>query len=588
MPHRAITRLVYVAAALAGCLLAIAPPATAEVFGGGYSAAPLIDAAGRPWQCNTWSGGTDAAGNHYVPCGGAIYRTDVDGRLVEGITLPPNRPSFRDVAPTPDGSAIYYISGDDDIDAPDPNWYPNIGQVVRMVRGGDGIFRQDPNFNVGPIQIGNLRWSPRGLATDQAGNVYMTVSEYVFVYRPDGSRAHAFGGDRASNPYSGGLEVGQGIAVTPDGMRVYVVEQRWNHIQRWDYDPATGAWNHPHWRIGFWGAGTAQDRGVTGDCVNSNPNTLDRQFASPYDVGLDAAGMLYVADTTCHRIVKFNADSGALVGKVWGSYPREPGQELVHGFSVDWKGNVTVVSQGRRYVNTNPPGPCVRDRTPPRIASIAMAPRTTVRTVSIAVLATDECGGALTATATGDVDAIGWVPLQGTALPVSLRAGDGNKTVMVTVRDAAGNVSAAVAVGTVLARPTVVAGGGRGPMRLRTRVNLPARAASCARQPLRLLANPRSWRIVDACASYTGRVMEVRRSGAARMVRLRLTMAVTKLLYVNARVPVTIWVVGSSTTKTPRGRAPRRGGVATITSTLIVPRRGGALAGAPAYAWRRS
>ncbi len=66
------------------------------------------------------------------------------------------------------------------------------------------------------------------------------------------------------------------------------------------------------------------------------------RFASPFDMEVDSAGQVYVADTGNHRIRKFDSQGSLLVE--WGSYGEGEGQfASPHGVAVHSSGNVYVV-----------------------------------------------------------------------------------------------------------------------------------------------------------------------------------------------------------------------------------------------------
>ena len=60
-------------------------------------------------------------------------------------------------------------------------------------------------------------------------------------------------------------------------------------------------------------------------------------LSAPYDVGLDAAGNLYVLNTTCLEVKKFTADGATMLYR---AQVTNPNGGHVHGMSVDNSGRV--------------------------------------------------------------------------------------------------------------------------------------------------------------------------------------------------------------------------------------------------------
>lgn len=533
----------------------------AGTLGAGYTAAPLVDGAGRGYACSSWSGGTDAAGNAYLPCGNRIYRIDHTGRLAELITLPAGTYARRDVAVSHAGNVLYLVAGAGIVDRTDPLTSPGAGSVVKLVRAADGTWQRDESFRVGPFLLAGGYWSARNLAVDRAGRVYVTVNAFVYVFDPTGRQLHVMGGDDRydGTAYLEGLEVAEGLAVSPDGRHVYVVEQRHNHVQRWDHHLLTDEWHRSRdWRIG-----SLTD---VSDCVD------DATLASPYDIGLDGAGQLYVLDTTCRRIQKFGARTRAFRGTVWQRYPDGP---LLHGFIVDYAGTLIVPEQGRRYRLTRPVASCAPDYDAPRFTRLAVPSRTWMRRITATIAATDGCSHVTSMRVDGNVVGGGtWVPI-GTRLPLTLTAGDGAKQVSISVRDVHGRVTTR--------RLQVTLDTTQPPLQARRTISMWGRAHHCGASPMAQLGYPTGYVLADACATFTGEVLQVRTSGSTRYVLVRVPLATAQRMYANARGPVTIWVAGTTRTRMPT--AIRDGHRAVFTTALIVNRRLTTVIAAPAYRW---
>ena len=73
------------------------------------------------------------------------------------------------------------------------------------------------------------------------------------------------------------------------------------------------------------------------------------EFNGPWDVAVDLAGNLYVADTDNHRVQKVSP-AGELLAQ-WGSYGSDPGQfRGPMGVAVDAQGNVYVAVWGNHRI----------------------------------------------------------------------------------------------------------------------------------------------------------------------------------------------------------------------------------------------
>jgi hypothetical protein len=128
--------------------------------------------------------------------------------------------------------------------------------------------------------------TPRDVATDTAGNVYVTDygNERIQKFDSSGFFLKAWGGHGTAD---GQLAFPEGLATDSAGS-VYVADRANNRIQKFD---SSGGF------ITKWG--------TTGNG--------DGQFSGPSDVAVDASGNVYVADTGNDRIQKF-AEAGAPPG----------------------------------------------------------------------------------------------------------------------------------------------------------------------------------------------------------------------------------------------------------------------------------
>jgi tripartite motif-containing protein 71 len=159
--------------------------------------------------------------------------------------------------------------------------------------------------------------SPQALAIDDAGNIAVadTGNDRVARFAADGSYLGSFPTDAAP----------RGIAVTPDGAKIYVADTR-NHITVYD------------------GGGTQLDQfGGTGSKLG--------KLNAPAQISLDQGGNLWVADRGNNRIQELGPNGERL--QSIGSRGIGDGQ-FIHptGVSADCTGKVTVTDSENNRVTT--------------------------------------------------------------------------------------------------------------------------------------------------------------------------------------------------------------------------------------------
>ena len=171
-------------------------------------------------------------------------------------------------------------------------------------------------FQIGQEEPGRL-YLPLGLALDAAGNLYVVdgTAKRVLVYTPEGQFLRAIGGKaRLHRP--------SGVAVPPDGSRVYVVD--------------TGGVDTRDHRVRVFDAHSGEhlfDIGTRGN--------KEGEFNLPRDAIIAPDGRLYVVDGGNFRVQVFEAD-GTFV-KTFGAIGRRSGQfSRPKGIAADPQGNIYV------------------------------------------------------------------------------------------------------------------------------------------------------------------------------------------------------------------------------------------------------
>jgi DNA-binding beta-propeller fold protein YncE len=185
--------------------------------------------------------------------------------------------------------------------------------VTRYVHVFD--FPQERYFTIGRRGVGRLV-KPLGIAVDMSGKIYVVdaTAARVLIYDSEGKYVTAVGIDS-------GLERPTGVAVTPDGQKIYVVN-------------TGGVRSINHRVLAF------DPRGRLVQTIGTR-GTDDGEFNLPLDCALGPDGKLYVLDTGNFRVQVFDAD-GSIV-QTFGEAGRFPGQ-FGHpkGITVDAEGKIYI------------------------------------------------------------------------------------------------------------------------------------------------------------------------------------------------------------------------------------------------------
>jgi DNA-binding beta-propeller fold protein YncE len=195
------------------------------------------------------------------------------------------------------------------------------GQIQKFDANGNFIARLGQNNGTAQGFISAYR-----ITTDSSGNVYATdgaseaTSNVVKKFNSSGVFQFAFG---ATVSAGGQFQFAAGIAVDSSG-NIYVADSGANLVRKFS---STGT---PSGTIGSSGSG-------------------DGQFNNPVGIAIDSANNLYVADSGNNRIQKFNS-AGTFVTK-WGTNGTGNGEfNGPHGVSVDNAGTVYVSDTGNNRV----------------------------------------------------------------------------------------------------------------------------------------------------------------------------------------------------------------------------------------------
>lgn len=303
------------------CILMIAPAA----------AAAAADFTVQSLECGGARGGgqADRAGMLYVACAteGGVNRPHIqiyDAQGVRSGTV--NLPTYAtDVAPAPDGQAIYVFDRTSQ-------------SVRRWTKQLDGSWTIDPAWKLAQFTRWGSTWNATGefLATDDDGFIYVSTGTWttapnaIVKFAADGSFVTDVGDFNDGWALGDIYWMNSGIAVTPDGSHVYLTEVGNNRVERFDR-AADGTYSPTIVPVG--NSLTDEDP-RTGWCgTDVRPGRL----AAPYDIGIDAAEHLYVANTSCGEVKVFDVDGVHLA-----TIPVTSPTGHIHAIAVDRAGRVMV------------------------------------------------------------------------------------------------------------------------------------------------------------------------------------------------------------------------------------------------------
>jgi DNA-binding beta-propeller fold protein YncE len=243
-----------------------------------------------------------------------------------------------------------------------------------QVFGPDGSFRRELGAaGSGPGELSSVG----AVAVAADGSVYVADgADRIDRFAADGSLLNSFGSSGSGVGEfrfgaGGGNDsgAGGGIAIGPDGF-VYVADTRNDRVQRFAADGTAatvivgpGRLARPqglavsgsrlivaddvHHRLAIFDTG---GRFIT--TVGTGEGPKPGQLQNPYDVAVDPAGRLYVADNSNHRIVRYGPAPAYRYRARWGAFGSGAGQlQYPRGLAVDASGRTFVADPGGNRID---------------------------------------------------------------------------------------------------------------------------------------------------------------------------------------------------------------------------------------------
>ena len=242
-----------------------------------------------------------------------------------------------------------------------------------QVFGPDGQFRRE---------IGAAGSGPGGLSSVGAvavgpdGSIYVADgNDRIDRFAADGTLLHSWGSNGSGVGEfrfgaGGGNDSGAGGGIAIGAGFVFVADTRNDRVQRFNLDGTGASVIVPPGRVKRpQGLAVSGGRLIVADdlghrlaifdlggafigTVGSGPGPRPGQLRNPYDVAVDPAGRVFVADNSNHRVVRYGPAPAYTYRGRWGAFGSGRGQlQYPRGLAADAQGRTFVASPGGNRID---------------------------------------------------------------------------------------------------------------------------------------------------------------------------------------------------------------------------------------------